>query len=343
LAKGIFAMPERIPVRDALLSFASQQPLRAALFLTYSFDGRWFDEAIVPDLCERPIETMLVIRDRNAITTEASTVRYRRTNASRSAVFHPKLALLVGEDSARAVIGSANLTRAGFERQRELARVFDFAPSALDDRTLFASLVKYLENGLSTEVQGDSARDLGQVSHALRELLGRQRHSDLSPAHSLLHNYAQPIWNQVLSLLPHRSLRRAAIVSPFFEPDRKHPEDPALAAGDGSIFARLLEDFTFDPPKNEPPVQVFFRHSEGRTELPVQKLAGLGKRLSFFAQDEREQRLHGKLLLLEGADDMTFAALRHLAAQDLERLRSLVEKRRGGLDHETPGVLLPSS
>jgi hypothetical protein len=154
-------MAERIPVRDALLSFASHQPLRAALFLTYSFDGRWFDEAIVPDLCERPIATMLVIRDRSAVTTEASTVRYRRTNASRSAVFHPKLALLVGEDSARAVISSANLTRAGFERQRELARVFDFAPSALDHRALFASLVEYLDNGLSTEVQGDSARDLG--------------------------------------------------------------------------------------------------------------------------------------------------------------------------------------
>ena len=70
-------------------------------------------------------------------------------------------------------------------------------------------------------------------------------------------------------------------MSPFFEPDRKHPEDPALAPGDGSIFARLLEDFTFDAPKNEPPVHVFFRHREGRTELPVQKLASLGKRLSF--------------------------------------------------------------
>ena len=295
-------MAERLPVRDALLSFAAREPLRAALFLTYSFDGRWFDEVIVPDLCERPIGTILVIRDRNAISTEASTVRYRRVNASRSAVFHPKLALLVGEDSARAVISSANLTRAGYERQQELGRVFDLAPSALEDRSLFKSLLEYLEGGLSTEVQADSARDLKEVGHALRDVLGRYRRAASGSAHSLLHNYAQPIWDQVLARIPHRSLRRAAIVSPFFEPDRTHPEDPALGPGDGSIFARLLEDFTFEPPKGELPVQVFFRHSEGRTELPVRKLASLANRLAFFAQDEREQRLHAKLLLLEGAE-----------------------------------------
>src|SRR5688572_10058924 len=75
-ARGISAMSERLPIRDALLSFAARESLRAALFLTYSFDGRWFDEAIIPDLCERPIGTMLVIRDRNAIITEGSTVRY---------------------------------------------------------------------------------------------------------------------------------------------------------------------------------------------------------------------------------------------------------------------------
>lgn len=294
-------MSDRLPVRDALLSFAPRQPLRAALFLTYSFDGRWFDEAIVPDLCERPIGTMLVIRDRNAVANEASTVRYRKVNASRSAVFHPKLALLVSEDSARAVISSANLTRAGFERQRELGRVFDLAGSNVSDPKLFASLLEYLEAGLSTDVGGDSARDLAEVGHALRDVLKRHRGVPSASVHALLHNYRHSIWDQVLARIPHHVLRRAVIVSPFFEPDRKRREDPALGSDDGSIFARLLQDFTFESPGDEPPIQVFFRQSEGCTELPVQKLARLGRRFAFFAQDEREQRLHAKLLLLEGA------------------------------------------
>ncbi len=296
-------MAERLPVRDALVSFAAREPLRAALFLTYSFDGRWFEEAIVPDFCERPIATMLVVRDRNAIASEAPSVRYRKANACASAVFHPKLALLVTEDKARAVISSANLTRGGFERQRELGRVFDLGPSELADHSLFTSLVEYLESGVSREVRGDSARDLAEATGALREVVRKYKSPAPSVSHVLLHNYAEPIWTQLLKRMPHRVLRRAVIVSPFFEPDRKHPEDPALGPQDASIFARMLfEDFEFDAPKDESPVRVFFRQSEGRTELPVRKLMKLGGKVAFFAQDEREQRLHAKLLLLEGAE-----------------------------------------
>ena len=296
-------MAERLPVRDALMSFAPHEALRAALFLTYSFDGRWFEEALVPDLCERPIATMLVVRDRNAISAEAPSVRYRKANACASAVFHPKLALLVTEDSARVVISSANLTRGGFERQRELGRVFDLGLSALADHGIFKSLVDYLDSGVSKEVKGDSARALADATEALREVVKKHKVPPSAASHVLLHNYAEPIWTQLLARMPHRVLRRAVIVSPFFEPDRRHPEDPALGPQDASIFGRMLyEDFEFDAPKDEIPVRVFFRQSEGRTELPVRKLTKLGKKVAFFAQDEREQRLHAKLLLLEGAE-----------------------------------------
>jgi len=296
-------MAERLPVRDALISFAPGEPLRAALFLTYSFDGRWFEDAIVPDLCERPIATMLLIRDRNAITSEAPSVRYHKANACASAVFHPKLALLVAEDRARAVISSANLTRGGFERQRELGRVFDLGPSTNSDYSLFASLAAYLENGVAREVRGDAARHLAETATALRDVMKRCKAPRDDTPHVLLDNYSEPIWTQVLERIPHRVLRRAVIVSPFFEPDRRHPEDPVLGPQDTSIFARMLsKDFEFEPPKDEPPVHVFFRESEGRTELPVRKLAQLGDKVDFFAQDERERRLHAKLVLLEGAE-----------------------------------------
>ncbi|MGH7712565.1 MAG: hypothetical protein ACREOG_14840, partial [Gemmatimonadaceae bacterium] len=296
-------MSERLPVRDALFSFVAQEPLRAALFLTYSFDGRWFEEALVPGLCERPIATMLVVRDRNAIVSEAPSVRYRKANACTSAVFHPKLALLISENSARAVISSANLTRGGFERQRELGRVFDLAPNLLGDRHVFEMLLDYLQNGLAREVRGDASRDLREISSALTEMVQQyERPVEQSPQ-VVLHNYQESIWSQILTRLPHRVLRRAVIVSPFFEPDRQGAEDPALGPDDASIFARaLFHDFKFEADKNEPAVRVLFRHSQGRTELPVQKLSALKDRIAFFAQDEREQRLHAKFVMLEGVD-----------------------------------------
>lgn len=150
-----------------------------------------------------------------------------------------------------------------------------------------------LESGVSEKVRGDSARDLAEATRALRDVVKKHKAPPAAGSHVL----------QLLKRMPHRVLRRAVIVSPFFEPDRKHPEDPALGPQDASIFARMLfEDFQFDAPKDEVPVRVFFRQSEGRTELPVRKLAKLGGKVAFFAQDEREQRLHAKLLLLAGAE-----------------------------------------
>lgn len=295
-------MTDRLSVRDALLSFAPGEQVRGALFLTYSFDGRWFEEALVPDLCERPIATMLVVRDRNAVGAEARSVRYHRADACRSPVFHPKLCLLVGETRARAVVSSANLTRGGFERQSELGRVFDLAAEASPDAGIFVSLLEYLRVGLATELGGAPARDLVEIAGALEDVVKRRRPSAAGPAHVLLHNYARPIWSQVLDRVPHHVLRRALIVSPFYEPDRRRPEDPATAPEDASIFRRLIrDDFSFESPEGESPLRVFFRQSEGRTELPIHTVTELGTDVELYAQDEREPRLHAKLLLLEGA------------------------------------------
>lgn len=37
---------EGLSLVDSLGSFAAGQPLRAALILTYCFDGSWFEEAV---------------------------------------------------------------------------------------------------------------------------------------------------------------------------------------------------------------------------------------------------------------------------------------------------------
>ena len=297
-------MAERLSARDALVSFAAGEPLRAAVFLTYSFDRPWFEEAIVRDLLERSAQNMLVLYDVNAVAREGLSLAYWKAHAYGSRVFHPKLALLVTEDRARAVISSANLTRGSFERQRELGHVFDFGPSALADHSLFTALAEYLDSGVTKAVirGSDVAGVLAEAAGALHEVVKKYKAPLVASRHTLLHNYAEPIWTQVLKRMPHRVLRRAVIVSPFFEPDRIHPEDPALEPEDTSIFAKMFDDFEFEALKDEAPVRVFFRQSESHTELPLRRLAEFGKKITFFAQDEREQRLHAKLLLLEGGE-----------------------------------------
>lgn len=289
---------------DALGAFAPGQPLRAALLLTYNFDGFWFEEAIAPELFERPVATALVLRDRQALVSEAPSVRYHRADAAFSQVFHAKLALFVAEDQARVIVGSANLTRGGFERNLELGSVFDLHPDG-GCRAFFKTLLAYLGGPLRQEVGGSGLRALDDVTVALREIVSRAPTKHEASPHLLLHNYDRPLWQQLLAKLPHRRLRRALIVSPFYEPDvGGRAEDPPGQADDGSIFQRLFSDFEFDAEAAEAPVTVCFEEDGGFTALPVSKLLAWKERLNLWhrlATSDDARRLHGKLLVLEGS------------------------------------------
>src|ERR1035441_3528445 len=83
--RRIFGMPiEGLSFAAALGEFAPGQQLRAVLILTYCFDGRWFEEAVAPELFERPVVTTLLLRDRHALISEAPSVRCHRADAAYS-------------------------------------------------------------------------------------------------------------------------------------------------------------------------------------------------------------------------------------------------------------------
>jgi hypothetical protein len=293
---------ERLLLRDVIGGFAPGQDLRAVLLLTYSFDGNWLEEGFVPDLFDRRVTTALVLRDRNAVIAEAPSVRYHQANARFSQrVFHSKLGLLVAEDRALAVIGSANLTRGGLERNLELATTYEVTARG-GPKSLFSSLLKYLGGPLAKEVGGAPGSALRDTEVALAEVLNRVP-KDRDTCHFFLHNYDRTIWEQILAALPHRHVARVSIVSPFFEPNVAGREDPCPDRDDGGAFAHLFSDLVFEPPKGERPIVVFFQQDEGRTLLPIDKLKAqmseieLWQRLS-TSDDSRP--LHGKMLVIEG-------------------------------------------
>ena len=293
---------EGLLLQDAIGGFAPGQAFRAVLLLTYSFDGGWLEESFVPELFDRPVTTALVIRDRNAVVTEARTIRYHRVNAVYSnRVFHPKLGLFIAEDRALAVLGSANLTRGGLERNLELGSVFHVSPDG-GPRRLFQSLLEYVAGPLAQEVNGPSESAIRDIVVALREVLQLvPREKDR--LHTFLHNYKQALWDQILKELPHRHVTKVSIVSPFFEPNKETSEDPADQADDG-IFARLFKDLTFDPAKGARPVSVFFQQSEGATQLPINKLGAWKPQLDLrqrLSTTDQARPLHGKMLVIEGA------------------------------------------
>jgi hypothetical protein len=298
--------PETLSFIDALGAFAPGQDLRAVLILTYCFDGRWFEEAVAPVLFERSVATTLLLRDRNAVLSEGGSVRYHRANAAYSTnVFHPKLALFVTEDRARAIIGSANMTRGGYERNLELGSVFDLHPEG-GSQSFFISLLDYVNGPLRRETGGTGLLALDDLAVSLREVLDQSPVAKEPTAHTLLHNYEKPLWDQLLAGLPHQVLRRVAVISPFFEPDAvtSPAEDPPGQAGDDSVFKRLFSDFEFETNGEEGPVTVFFDEDFGVTALPITKLKTWKRRLHLrarLATSDDSRHLHGKLLVLEGS------------------------------------------
>ena len=301
---------ERLSFSDALGAFAPGQPLRAVLILTYSFDGHWFEDAVAPDLFERPVTTALILRDRRALVSEAPSVRYRKADAAFSSrVFHPKLALFVAEDRARAIVGSANMTRGGLERNLELGSAFDVHLET-GCRSFFEALLAYISGPLRRETDGGGLSAMDDIAIALREVIEQAPAADHEqPSHILLHNYEQPLWDQLLANLPHNVLRRVAIVSPFYEPDISvgRPEDPPGQASDTSVFNRLFSDFDFDSDADNAPVTVYFQEdfgATGATTLPLSKLMAWKDRLNLRARSATSddgRPLHGKLLVLEGS------------------------------------------
>jgi len=287
-------------------AFAPGQQLRAVLILTYCFDGRWFEEAVAPELFERPVETTLLLRDRHALIYEAPSVRYHKAAAAYSGkVFHPKLALFIADDRARAILGSANMTRGGFERNLELGSVFDLHPEG-GSRSFFKDLLAYVSGPLRLETDGGGLRALDDIAVALREVIDQSRGDRKPSPHTLLHNYEKPLWDQLLARLPHRVLRRVAIVSPFFEGDAtaNPTEDPPGQEDDDSMFHRLFSDFKFEPDPGGKPITVFFQEDSGATALPVTKLKLWKAMLDLqarLATSDDARRLHGKLIVLEGS------------------------------------------
>ena len=266
---------DRISLRDEVGGFAHGEPLRAALLLTYCFDGAYLEEAIIPELFSRTVNTALVIRDRRAVQKEALTVRYDRSDALFSQrVFHPKLILLVAENRALAIIGSANLTRGGIERNMELASRFELSLDDCSARRLFESLATYLAGPLRLEVRGQALRDLDDTAVALREVINRSSKPEKPAPHHFLHNYDQSLWRQVLRKLPTRRLRRVLILSPFYEPDSASfvEEDPAFDESDKSIVHSLFQDFEFAPKNGEKPVSFYFHDPGASCALPIDKL-----------------------------------------------------------------------
>jgi phosphatidylserine/phosphatidylglycerophosphate/cardiolipin synthase-like enzyme len=223
----------------------------------------------------------------------------------RGGLLHAKVTLLVWEELVRFIVGSANLTPAGYRSQVELAIVLDADRSSRVPTRLFNDLLSAL-GGLVGRAPG-SDDEPGPKRRAMETLELAARHLDsfdlpaATPAGGMRLAVAtaapgRPALPAIRNVWQGGPPRRATVLSPFFDTN-EHPS-PAVTALCAELAQRGPVEATFVLPVDQ---------LAGRTVVRAPKAIlqslprGVTARIRAFLQPSggEPRRLHAKAVLLE--------------------------------------------
>lgn len=272
-----------------------------AVILTYTFDPAFFEKYCLVNLrALSTCQSVTICLDRatyeNALDAPATerprqvNVRYLLHPVDVPGVFHPKMILLVSENRARLIIGSANFTRPGLTSNAELAAVYDFRKKDREDLgSLFQSAFQFLWS-ISDQWPSKNLRsNLHEIARQSEWIV----EPSLEPCPArLLTNIERPLLEQ-LAALSTSQIQSISLVAPYFD------ESPTLMEKILSIIpAHKLKIYT----------------QNGRTTLSADwlrhKFVKNGKvevYLTDYSEGDLSQPLHGKLVILESFSNTTIA------------------------------------
>jgi len=272
-----------------------------------------------------------VVVDR-ASATEGRSLRWDLLPVGvRGGVMHAKVCLLVWERLVRAIVGSANLTPAGYRRQLEAQIVLDASDSQLPTAVteeLVAALQELVRRapGPSTE-RGPKQRALATLDDARRRLASfgvRPARRDMPQMAVVSGGPRRPVLDQLDRVWRGGPARSATVLSPFF--DAVDEPSPAVAALVRRLAARGPVEASFVVAAEQ-------LESRVRIQAPSSLLGSLPRRIEGrlhelrFSNDEEPRLLHAKALVLEndrhiaalvGSSNFTAAGLGLAAPANLE-------------------------
>ncbi len=283
-------------------------PCLGAVFTTFGFDPRRFEERVLASLLELkhdPQEdTLRFLAEARARVREVPVEVYadaRQLQAGHRVpydlvpaggrTFHPKVAVLAFADRVRLVVGSANLTAGGLGENAELCVVSDLAYEEPEHRSLLEDVRGWL--------RGLSALGGVRAPEVLAELERRIPRGDV-PSETgprFLHTLDGPLLPEVARHLgPDVRLERISVLAPFYEEDGEELDASVLhalrgLAGDRDVafdVALPWDDNVLATAENPPP----FRERLGELWAYHRRTPG-GIELAYFVPTRvTEQRLY---------------------------------------------------
>lgn len=239
-------------------------------------------------------------------------------------LLHAKTALLVWEKTCRVIIGSANLTAAGYRYQREIAVALDLEPGTPISRTFWSEYFDELDHIL--EVVPDDLTSPGPKARARSVVnLARSRLDDVPPPASttgarvalIPSRPGESALERLTSFLPGKKPRWLTAMSPYWDSDDAGRADAVRAltgmlASTGTASAALLVPLqaTDDGQLVSAPRGLPKRGIRPGVDISLYGVTDLN--------DSERRRLHAKALVLEseewttlmiGSSNMTAAGL----------------------------------
>lgn len=189
-----------------------------ALLTTFNFDIGFFERYVVNAMYDKGLRKIALFVDAKELTKSLQDVdncaigrKYFVSPIEMNGAFHPKLALLLGQDCAKLIVASANLTVNGYFRNNEIFNVFEYDAKHPENLKLITDAIHFFSDINKLAFQQDEELFAG-ISK-----LFYYGHTCKNEEVYLLHNLSRPILEQTSELL--REVRAIDIAVPFYDND----------------------------------------------------------------------------------------------------------------------------
>jgi hypothetical protein len=288
-------------MRIKLIDELRQGGWRSSIMTTYSVDPQFYDRFVASRLRAYGCENNILLADAAMLDQalvadpegfQGAGRRYAVAPAGVPGCFHPKLSLRLAPDKARLLVGSANVTAAGWGHNQEIACALDYSRRAEED-AVFAPLVRKTFDFLSLWLEQPS----DAIAYKL-DLIDRQTPwlRDVAPNSApieLADGTLADLWLEAASggdgmmtslsrAIAGELVQRLTIISPYWDAD----------LGGLVALRRALGD---------PPVVIALNPE--RNTFPIHALPNFDGVEFASLRDQVDQRfVHAKLIVAETAD-----------------------------------------
>ena len=280
------------------------QPSSRVLFTTYKYNQSFFEKYVFSRFRGKSLPLVLmdyyeyqnVLRE-SGKSTLAGTRYLIDSIRLENGTFHPKLVVACSDKEIKIIVGSANLTHAGFSKNAEICAVETIPFDKRREYPILFDLCNFLRILADTV---ESKRFKQEIEGLLNKIDLNQQSSAKKDTIQLLHSLEEPILNQVRTNIKEK-VTKVIVLSPFFSQNQ-------------TLYNTIAESFS---------EQMEFIVQIGNNNFPVNAIAKWSRinKVHFSSIGFKDSRdLHGKVILfhtnsevfgLIGSANFTESALMH--------------------------------